>query len=65
MLPELNRTKAAEYLGVSPRTLDRWAAGQIGPDYRIRGRYALYQIVDLDRWSDQHQLRKMNLAVSS
>jgi len=56
---ELNRTEAAEYLGVSPRTLDYWASKRMGPDFRRRGRRAFYDKSDLDRWSDKHQLRKM------
>lgn len=59
MLGELTREEAASYLGVSKRTLDKWAEKRVGPDYRRRGRRTFYQKVDLDLWSDSFQLQKM------
>ena len=57
---ELNREEAAKYLGVSKRTLDKWAEKRIGPDYRRRGRRTFYKVEDLDAWSDSFQLHQMN-----
>lgn len=62
MYRELSRDEAADHLGVSKRTLEAWAARRVGPDYRIRGRRAFYQIADLDAWSERHQLRRMSLS---
>lgn len=59
MPKELTRTEAAEFLGVSPRTLDDWATKKKGPDYRRRGRKSYYTEDDLRVWSDHHQLRRM------
>jgi len=61
MSPEnLTREEAASYLGVSKRTLDKWAEKKVGPDYRRRGRRVFYKQSDLDAWSDDHQLKQMS-----
>ena len=52
--PLFERVDAANYLGVSPRTMEMFAAGNIeneeGPPYRVIGRHARYLKSDLDDW---------------
>ncbi|MCC6912750.1 MAG: helix-turn-helix domain-containing protein [Rhodospirillaceae bacterium] len=47
----LTTKQAAEYLGLSPRTLERMRREGGGPVYRKHGRHVLYHIDDLDAWS--------------
>jgi len=47
----LTTKQAAEYLGLSPRTLERMRRNGGGPVYRKHGRHVLYHINDLDAWS--------------
>jgi hypothetical protein len=55
----LTRKQAAEYLGLSPITLARWAILGHGPRYsrsgEQRGR-CWYRIEDLDRWVRDRQV---------
>lgn len=44
----LNRSEAAEYLGVSLSTLARWAMLRIGPRWTKIGGRARYRLSDLD-----------------
>jgi excisionase family DNA binding protein len=48
----LRTAEAAEYLGVSPRTLEKWRLHGGGPHYcRPPGRHVVrYAVADLDRW---------------
>jgi excisionase family DNA binding protein len=59
---ELTREEAAEYLGVTKRTMDKWANLRMGPNYRRRGRRTFYKLEDLDAWSDTYQQRVMSKA---
>lgn len=52
----LSRDEAAEYLGYSKRTLEKWAERDMGPPYFRRGRRVFYSIVDLDTWVIQNRL---------
>ena len=45
--------QAAQYLNLSPRTMERWRVQGIGPKYRKFGRRTLYNRRDLDIWADQ------------
>lgn len=50
--------RAAEHLGFSVKTLERWRAIGIGPQaYKPGGRYVRYRIIDLDRWVEEQGLR--------
>lgn len=49
--PWMTRQEAAEYLGVSVRTLSTWACTGGGPAYSLpRPRMARYHKDDLDQW---------------
>lgn len=49
--PWLGRTAAAAYLGLAPRTLDRWRCSGGGPPYyKLRNYLVRYRIADLDTW---------------
>lgn len=49
--PFLTTAQAAQYLGLSPRTLERMRTLGYGPKYRKHGRHVRYLITDLDEWS--------------
>lgn len=52
--PFLNTTQAADFIGLSHRTLERMRTKGRGPDYRKHGRYVKYHIDDLEAWSNAH-----------
>lgn len=45
-------TIAAEFLGLSPRTLERWRLDGKGPIFRKLGSRVMYAESDLIDWSD-------------
>jgi hypothetical protein len=47
-----NTRAAALYLGLSPRTLEKWRMTGQGPSYTKRGRRCLYRLEDLDAWAE-------------
>jgi excisionase family DNA binding protein len=49
--PFLDTVRAAEYVGLSRRTLEKMRTTGRGPRYRKHGRYVRYHIDDLDSWS--------------
>jgi excisionase family DNA binding protein len=50
-----SRAEVADYLGVPPATLDRWAYARTGPPYKIIGRHARYRWIDVDNWLAQQE----------
>ena len=52
--PFLTTVQAADYLGLSPRTLEKMRVLGGGPHYRKHGRYVRYHIDDLNAWSSSH-----------
>ena len=46
----LTTTQAAEYVGLSPRTLERYRVTGEGPRHLKVGRRVLYRPADLDEW---------------
>ena len=47
----LDESEAADYLGLSPRTLQNWRVRGGGPDYvKLSGRMVCYRLVDLNDW---------------
>lgn len=48
----LNETKAAEYLGISIRTLQAWRVRGNGPVFVKLGRAVRYRPSDLNAWVD-------------
>lgn len=44
---------AAEFLGLSPRTLQRWRVEGVGPRWRKLGRSVRYSKEDLRRWAEE------------
>jgi hypothetical protein len=49
----LDNGQAAEFLRLSPRTLDRLRLTGEGPRYRKFGRRVVYAIVDLEAWANE------------
>lgn len=53
----LKTTEAAEYLGLSERTLRNWRyEGKEGPKPTYLGRAVRYDLRDLCAWVEKHQL---------
>ena len=48
----LDTVAAADYLGLSPRTLQKHRVYGGGPPFRKFGRRVLYALEDLDTWAD-------------
>jgi hypothetical protein len=53
----LTTVEAADYLGLSPRTLEKQRVYGGGPDFRKFGRRGMYAIEDLDRWAEAQLFR--------
>lgn len=54
----LSTKQAAELLGVSPRTLERWRCYRSdGPPYRALGTRCLYHPADLEAWLESRRRR--------
>ena len=49
----LTTREAAERLGLSPRTLERYRVTGEGPRFRKIGRWVRYTPEDLDRWLEE------------
>lgn len=45
-----NNSEAADYLGLSPRTLEKWRTQGRGPRYSRPGRRVVYRVADLDAY---------------
>ena len=51
--PRVLRTpQAAEYVGLSPHTLENLRSAREGPAFFKLGRVVVYEIAELDRWFD-------------
>ena len=50
--PYLTNDEAAEYLRLSPRTLEKQRVIGGGPKFRKFGRRVMYAVSDLDAWAD-------------
>jgi hypothetical protein len=48
--PKLNNAEAADFLGVSPKTLPTWRCRHRGPKYSKLGSRILYDLDDLERF---------------
>ena len=44
--------QAAEFLSLSPKTLERWRLTGDGPPYRKHGRVVVYAQAELEAWSE-------------
>lgn len=49
----LTNDEAAEYLRLSPRTLEKQRVIGNGPKFRKFGRRVMYAVADLNAWADQ------------
>jgi len=49
----LTNDEAAEYLRLSPRTLEKQRVIGGGPKFRQFGRRVMYAVADLDTWADE------------
>lgn len=49
----LTNDEAAEYLRLSPRTLEKQRVIGGGPRFRKFGRRVMYAVADLETWADQ------------
>ena len=51
--PFLDTPQAAEFLKISPRTLEKQRVVGGGPRFRKFGRRVLYALTDLQAWADE------------
>ena len=57
----LTESEAAEYLGISKKTLQRWRFGRRGPNnVRVAGKRIRYHQAILDAWMDQQTIKHEN-----
>lgn len=49
----LTNDEAADYLRLSPRTLEKQRVIGGGPRFRKFGRRVMYAVIDLDAWADE------------
>lgn len=54
--PAIPEQAAAEYLGLSVKTLQAWRWKRKGPAYMKYGRRVLYSYEDLDRYREAHKI---------
>ena len=53
----LSESEAADHLGVSKKTLQRWRFDHKGPAYaKLNGKLIRYHQADLDEWMDQQTI---------
>ncbi|MCX5565817.1 helix-turn-helix domain-containing protein [Alcaligenes phenolicus] len=50
----LTNDEAAQYLRLSPRTMEKQRVIGGGPKFRKFGRRVMYAVADLDAWADAH-----------
>ncbi|WP_423196667.1 Helix-turn-helix domain-containing protein [Cupriavidus sp. H19C3] len=50
----LTNDEAADYLRLSPRTLEKQRVFGSGPKFRKFGRRVMYAVADLDAWAAEH-----------
>ena len=55
--PFLTTAQAAEYLNVSTKTLEGLRSSGGGPRYRKHGRKVVYQLAQLEEWSEGREVR--------
>ena len=53
----LSTPKAAAFLGLSPRTMDRYRMAGEGPSYYCFGHRVLYRRADLEDWAEARRVR--------
>lgn len=53
----LSAVEAANYLGISPKTLAKWRLSGSGPIFRRFGRRRLYHREDLEAWASARKAR--------
>ena len=53
----LNTREAADYVGLSAKTLARRRAAGEGPRYIKRSKRVIYEVVDLDAWMEEGKRR--------
>ena len=57
----LSESDAAEYLGISKKTLQRWRFGHKGPAYaKLNNKLIRYHLPELDEWMDQQTITHEN-----
>lgn len=59
-MANLRVLKAAEYVGLSKSTLDKFRCYGTGPVYFKLGRAVVYRTADLDDWVAEHRIKQAN-----
>lgn len=53
----MDQNEAGEYLGIAPKTLNKWRSLGKGPRYRKFGKAVRYAVSDLDAWATKQLVR--------
>lgn len=61
----VDRITAAQMLGVSPRTLDRWHLLRIGPPRITLGRQVRYRVSALEAWILKQEVEPIRTAAAA
>lgn len=56
----MDQKEAGEYLGLAPKTLNKWRSLGKGPRYRKFGKAVRYTQEDLDAWANSTTVRTHN-----
>lgn len=60
----LRRKEAAQYLGIAPQTMSRWAVEGFGPAMVRMGRAVSYSIEELDRFAESRRVQSTSQALA-
>lgn len=58
--PFLSTARAAHYLGLTPRHLERMRRSGGGPPFRRHGRFVVYHFDDLCAWSEARRRERID-----
>ncbi len=56
----LDEAEAANFIGITPRTLRLWRATRGVPFYRLTGKIIRFKADDLLRWIEKHRIAVRN-----
>ena len=64
-IPLLSRKQAADFLGISPRTMEKWAVVGGGPNFLKIGKKVMFSQQDILTWIDSRKYSHTNCNIST
>lgn len=61
----LNNDEAAEYMRISPRTLEKLRTKRLGPAYHKIGRRVVYVLSDLQQFLAKHRHEPIDVSIAA